>query len=230
MWEMTNSQIPNTLYILNITSLDDEAKFRSFYQAMPRYRQDKIDAFKPRKSKLLSLGAGILLDRAMTDIAITDYEPEYRGQNKPYIKGRSDVFYNISHSGDVVVLALSGKEIGVDVEQIRHFEDTLINYVFSDTDKATAKELSTNFSGDEESRFDQAYTRLWTVKESIMKHSSMGITLSPKAITITLKGGRLVADSPEYECSSLCLLPENIDDYQITICSAFEEFNTINVQ
>jgi 4'-phosphopantetheinyl transferase len=224
---MTNLQIPNTLYILNITCLEDEDLFGRLYERMPEYRKNKIDAFKPHKSKLLSLGAGVLLDRAMKDIGITDYEPEYKVQKKPYIKGREDVFFNISHSGDVAVLGLSGAEIGVDIEHQRHFENSLINYVFTGPDQAAAKELSKTLDGSDEIRMDKAYTRLWTVKESIMKHSGKGIYLEPKAITVTCENGRLVADSQEYDCASLCLLPVEIDDYQITICSRYEEFSLV---
>ncbi len=207
---------------MNIDLLEDQAQFDLWYDKMPDFRKRKIDALKPHRSKLLSLGAGMLLDKAMKDCGFDDYEIELMENEKPHIKGRGDVFFNISHSGEMVVLGISDKEIGVDVEKVKHFKESLINYVFMPQDQDLAKELMIS-----ESDMDKVYTRLWTVKESIMKYSGMGISLSPKNILLRLENGKIKASSAACDCEALNLLPYEIDDYQITICSEYEDFTLL---
>ena len=202
--------------------LEDSGQFDLWYEKMPEFRKRKIDAFTPEKSKLLSLGAGILLDRAMKDAGIDRYEIELTEHEKPRIKGHDDVFFNISHSGEVVVCGISGREIGVDVEKIRRFKDSLIDYVFMPQDQELAKELAMS-----ESDMDKVYTRLWTVKESIMKHSGMGISLLPKNINLRLENGKIKASSAIYDCEALNLLPYELNDHQITVCSECEDFTLL---
>ncbi|WP_026521130.1 4'-phosphopantetheinyl transferase family protein [Butyrivibrio sp. VCB2001] len=215
-------KIENTLYIMNIDILEDQAQFDLWYDKMPDFRKRKIDAIKPHRSKLLSLGAGILLDTAMTDAGISSYEIELLENEKPRIKGMRDVFFNISHSGEVVCLGISDKEIGVDIEKVKHFKESLVNYVFMPQDQDLAKELM-----ESESDKDKVYTRLWTVKESIMKHCGKGISLSPKNILLRLENGKIKASSAACDCEALNLMPYEINDYQITICSEYEDFTLL---
>ena len=215
-------KIENTLYVMNIDILEDQVQFDLWYDKMPDFRKRKIDALKPHRSKLLSLGAGILLDTSMKDAGISSYEIELSENEKPRIKGMRDVFFNISHSGEMVVLGISDKEIGVDVEKVKHFKESLINYVFMPQDQDLAKELMMS-----ESDMDKVYTRLWTVKESIMKHCGKGISLSPKNILLRLENGKIKASSAACDCEALNLIPYEIDDYQITICSEYEDFTLL---
>ena len=202
--------------------LKDKEQFNFWYEKMPDFRKEKIDALKPEKSKLLSLGAGMLLDKAMKDAGIDDYEIEFLENEKPRIKGHGDVFFNISHSGEVAVLGISDREIGVDVEKIKHFKDSLIDYVFAPQEQDMTKELAT--AGND---IDKVYTRLWTVKESIMKYSGKGITLGPKNILLRAENGKIKASSAACDCEALSLIPFEYDDYQITVCSEYEEFTLL---
>ncbi|WP_022769708.1 4'-phosphopantetheinyl transferase family protein [Butyrivibrio sp. NC2007] len=215
-------KIENTLYVMNIDILEDQVQFDLWYDKMPEFRKRKVDALKPHRSKLLSLGAGMLLDKAMKDCGFDDYEIELSENGKPRIKGRGDVFFNISHSGEMVVLGISDKEIGVDIEKVKHFKESLVNYVFMPQDQDLAKELMMS-----ESDMDKVYTRLWTVKESIMKHCGKGISLSPKNILLRLENGKIKASSAACDCEALNLIPYEIDDYQITICSECEDFTLL---
>ena len=98
----------------------------------------------------------------------------------------------------------------------------LVNYVFGEGDKSLAKELM-----DGENDADKVYTRLWTVKESIMKHSGKGIAMEPKSISLRLEDSKIKASSAVYDCEALNLLPYEIENYQITVCSEYEEFTLL---
>ena len=217
--------VKDMLYILDVSPLEEEALFKKWYGRMSDDRKKKIDAMKPISGKLLSLGAGVLLYTAMENAGSSDYELAEGEHGKPFIKGREDAFFNLSHSGRMVVLAISDKEVGVDVEKNQFFKDSLISYVFSTKETALAKEISKDFrdfDAEDLQPSDLAYTRLWTVKESIMKYSGLGITLEPKMIEIysdDSRPGTLLAKSDSYDCTGLQLFCFARGDYQITVCS-----------
>ena len=205
--------ISNRLYLLNTSELAQEKSYQHWYGLMDPERKNKIDRIKPESGKLCSLGAGILMKKALEAEGINDFELCYKGREKPYIKDREDVFFNISHSGEMVALGISDKEIGVDIEKVKEFQDSLINYVFNDTDISFAKELSPEWG----------YTRLWTIKESIMKHSGIGIGLEPRKIQVYLKDDRIRAKAEKYPCDDLNFTCHTIENYQLTVCSEYPQ-------
>ena len=223
------------LYLMNITALEDDLLFEKWYRIMDGKRQEKIDSIGPKPGKLLSLGAGILLRKALEDAGITDWEIELRGREKPYLKGREDFFFNISHSGQMVCLAASDKEVGVDLQKVTHFKDRLIDYVFNDSDKALAKELADKGSIHEEGidagilngsgidADDAAFTILWTMKESIMKYSGRGISMEPKKIELFSKEGKIKARAESFDCAGLNMFTISEGEYKITVCTGNQE-------
>ena len=218
------------LYLMNISALEDDTLFEKWYRLMDADRQKKIDAIGPKSGKLLALGAGILLRKALEDAGITDWEIELKGRDKPYIKGCEDFFFNISHSGQMAVLAASSSEVGVDVQKITHFKKRLVDYVFNDGDLALAKELSKGEgilkdseaeAGDKAA--DKACTMLWTMKESIMKYSGLGMAMIPKNIELYSKEGMIKARTDSYDCTGLNMFTVSEGEYQITVCTGNQE-------
>ena len=213
----------NRLMLLDTSVLKDEEVFLKFYEKMPKERKKKIDALKPEGSKRLCLGAGILLDRA---VGLCDIS--FGPQGKPYIKD-ADIFFNLSHSGDMAVIAVSDRDVGVDIQKLKHFKDSLVDHVFNIEDRELAKELMAELTdtglgvgaaqhGD--SSFDQVYTRMWSMKESVMKYTGKGLSLEPKKILLRPMYRKDV--SPfihEYTC-----LQDPSAFYGISVCSEYKDF------
>jgi 4'-phosphopantetheinyl transferase len=91
------------------------------------------------------------------------------GENKkPHVKGDSSLHYNVSHSGDYILIAISDSEVGIDVEQPdhnMHYEEIMhISYSQPEADFVKA-------SADPRQTF---YT-LWTRKEALLKATAKGI-------------------------------------------------------
>jgi 4'-phosphopantetheinyl transferase len=85
----------------------------------------------------------------------------------------SGITFNISHSAGVALLAFArGKEIGVDVEQLRHDFDleAIARRFFSAHEQEQLSALPA------ENRFD-AFFRCWTRKEAYMKATGEGLSL-----------------------------------------------------
>jgi 4'-phosphopantetheinyl transferase len=90
------------------------------------------------------------------------------GQNKkPHIKNNSNLYYNISHSGDWIVIAVSNSELGADIEFVNH------SFGYKDV-------LADNFSQPEvnyinENSSAERFFMLWTRKEALTKATGKGL-------------------------------------------------------
>ncbi len=112
--------------ILDVSFLYDDKIFNNYYKDMPEYRRKKIDFFKFKKDKCLSLGAGILMNEliqhAKKNLNVpadsASFETAFSEQGKPFFKFQPDLHFSLAHSGKKVIAALSSNRIGVDVEEI----------------------------------------------------------------------------------------------------------------
>ncbi len=92
----------------------------------------------------------------------------------------SDVRFNVSHSGDVALLAVArGREIGVDVEQIRALEDweALAKRAFSSAERDAIRAMP------EETRLDAFYA-CWSRKEAVIKAVGLGLSFPLDAFDV----------------------------------------------
>ena len=78
--------------------------------------------------------------------------------------------FNLSHSGDVVVLAVSPTEVGVDVESMREVANAerLARRFFSHTEHEIVHGLKV-------ADRDHAFLRIWTQKEAYLKATGLGV-------------------------------------------------------
>ena len=57
---------------------------------------------------------------------------EYNEHGKPSIVGHPEICFNLSHCKEAVVCAVSDKPVGIDVESIREYRDSLVHYTMND--------------------------------------------------------------------------------------------------
>lgn len=209
---MTNSN--NHVYILDTSQLNNNNIFEFWYKKMPDKRKNKIDSFRFKKDKNLSLGAGIVLLNGFERAGIFDPELVYNKNEKPSLAENKGVFFNISHSGERVVCAFSNSEIGIDIETIQHFEKSLREHIYLKNEIEHINALHDP---------DLGYTNLWTIKESLMKYLGTGLSLPPDKIYIDFNSP-ITASCEGYETSKLSFTQYNISGYCITVCSEHPNF------
>jgi len=104
---------------------------------------------------------------------------EYSKNGKPLLNGSKNIHFNISHSGDWVVCAFSGEQVGVDVEKVRNINFNIARRFYSEEEVATLFSLPEN----EQTDF---FFDLWTLKESYLKALGTGLTKSLSSFTVKL--------------------------------------------
>lgn len=113
----------------------------------------------------------LFLKEVLESINIWDYEIVFNHYGKPYLKD-NQVYFSISHDLDIVVIALSDKEIGVDIEALTYHESVCYKY-FLDGEQ----EIVNNSSNKE---YD--FTKIWVMKESYVKMLGIGIEYGLKNV------------------------------------------------
>ena len=126
---------------LDVSFLYDDEVFSRRYAQMSEYRRKKIDFFKFKKDKALSLGAGILMNElieyAKKQIALQEdrdknstvsapddpFTVEFSENGKPFFAFQPNLHFSLAHAGKKVIAALSDRKIGVDVEEISESKD-----------------------------------------------------------------------------------------------------------
>jgi len=134
-------------------------------------RRARIDTYVQPADQARCLVAGLLLRKACGVTA--DSQLRFGENGKPYLKS-GGLYFNISHSGDYVVLATADNEIGVDIEKIVPADDAVADRCF------TAEERKWM----ESQRNEEAFFTLWTAKESVMKGTGLGLSLSPETFCV----------------------------------------------
>lgn len=172
-------------------------------------RLERSERYRFEEDRLRCLGVGVLLWEILK---IREEDLLAGPQGKPYVSGDERKF-NISHSGDYIVLAVSDTEVGVDIELMNERHLDVAERVY------TAEELDW-MRGEKEpedrNKIKKRFFRLWTLKESVMKACGKGFLLSPESFSVMplIKGRAICVDGTcRYAFSS-----DAVPGYGLAVC------------
>ncbi len=146
-----------------------------------------------------------VIKRTFGDICPDTVKNEH---GKPsFLPPHDDHHFNISHSGDYVVMAMADTEIGVDVERIGRAKDykKLLRF-FYDHEK---NRVLTSPDGENE------FYKIWTFREAFSKLAGVGLALfSHEDINIDYDKNRVTFNDKDYVFYEYELKP----GYRLTLC------------
>jgi len=167
----------SVIYVANITDFTIGNLIPLLSDAeMVRFDRFRQSADKERHALAHSLKRAVIsqyLSCAPSGLSFTQ-----SSHGKPFCLHSEAPHFNLSHSGDWVVLAVSTEgEVGVDVEFVRELDtDSVIRRVSS------AQEIDMYQNSDSPSQY---FLRLWTQKEAISKACGQGISVGLSSIPCT---------------------------------------------
>lgn len=184
---------------LDITRFQPEYRSR-LQEVLPPSAFKKATGYLFENDQLRSIG-GELLKRVLLEkvTGISSSEQAFRlsGYGKPELATTGAVHFNLSHSGDWVVLAIDENPVGIDVEQIKADIPDVEEVVFSAGEIEFLRNLP-----DQDRRLQ--FFHLWTRKECYIKALGLGFSAPLKSISI-LPGDqreyRIIADGLDTDWS-----------------------------
>ncbi len=139
-------------------------------------------------------------------------------KGKPFLKD-SNVHFNISHSGDWVVLAVADIDVGIDVEKIRPINYRIATRFFS-------KQENSLLEKQEDNNKLNLFFDFWTLKESFLKLLGTGLTKSLSSFTILRKDDvfTLKENSNKKREAVFFKQYDLAEDYKLSVCSYKNDF------
>ncbi len=181
-----------------VLSADEAARASRFHFARDRQRFIAARALlRTILASYLETGAGSLRF-SYSEKEKPSLGPEHAG---------SDITFNLTHSGGIALLAFTRRrEIGVDVEQVRHDFDpgAIARRYFSTHEQNQLADLSAPEKV-------EAFFRCWTRKEAYIKATGDGLSLPLSQFDVSLVPGEtnaLVATRPDRSEAARWLLQE----------------------
>lgn len=183
-------------YSYNICDLTQE-EYNKYFEQMSQDKKERVLRMAHDDDKKRTVAGEALARRAISEWCNVPEESicfKKHQNGKPFVCGLNAEF-NISHSGDMVVCAVSDKPVGIDIERIRQVNLNLAKRI------CTEEELNYIFSS--ESEQSMRFFKIWTTKEAYAKYTGEGISQISRSIA-----------------NDVLITQPEIEGYFITIISA----------
>ncbi|WP_420574957.1 4'-phosphopantetheinyl transferase family protein [Kordia sp.] len=167
----------NKIFYVHIHQEVHQRLLQTYLHTFPEEIRTKILRFRRWQDAQLSLLGRLLLRYGLKMCQQSHLEDqiEYTAYNKPYFKN-SDVRFNISHSGDIVICGISEtEEFGIDIEVMDAI--TIDDFKMQMTDNEWLKIYNA-------SNQQVAFYEYWTQKEAVIKAQGKGMSIALQSFEI----------------------------------------------
>lgn len=191
------------LYLINLNCVS-QTELAEWFDAMSDVRREEVLRLKVESKKASKIAADHLCRKAVSEFCGVSPDKIEFGKNefgKPFAVGLN-IHFSVSHSGELVVCAVSEKEIGIDVEKIREIRP--------DAAKKFACESELEYIAENENGFFD----IWTLKEAYFKCIGTGLGADIKDVSFMKKGKDFVCSKEGFTF----IRPEMPQGYTGSIC------------
>ncbi len=174
------------VYTANVDCLQDPSLYGAALKLLAPERAESAGRMKIESGKRLIVGAGLLLNNALSEFGLENGEGKSRldysglrfgkGKNeKPFLTDWPRIHFNLSHSGSQAMCVVSSCEVGCDVEEINLVRAGQILRCLAPGEQEIVK------------KNEQDFFRIWTLKESILKVTGLGLSVRLDSFEVTLE-------------------------------------------
>jgi 4'-phosphopantetheinyl transferase len=148
----------------NINGFD----LRAALHQISAQRREQALRFKFEHGQRTCVLAYLLLKRALEEEFGFTENPlfEYGEHGKPSVVGHPEFFFNLSHCKEAVACAVSRQPIGIDVESVGRYQESVARYTMNVDEMEQIHQSEAP---------EVIFTRLWTMKEARLKLTGEGI-------------------------------------------------------
>lgn len=193
------------IYRINIKNFEDPLENQRLLELVGPRRRNKVIRYYLPDDRKRSLGAGIIIQKILTEHGFSEDSLKYSENEKPFA---DNLFFNISHAGDYVMGVLSDCEVGCDIERVVPAPFEIAEHYFCPAELEYIKSAKEK---------DKAFFTLWTLKESYMKMTGQGISLSLDSFEIIqTTNGFTLGNLSQKHCVFKTV---EFEDYVFSICN-----------
>ena len=180
-----------------------EEEYRVLFDRASPARQARAERYLRWEDRLRCVVAdGLIRYVVKKALGLSEFTVAVDDLGKPYIQGQEGFYFNLSHSGDWVVIAYGDCPVGIDVQQMR-------------SDCRREQRISKFFAEDEAAYIlggGNRFWEIWTAKESYLKYLGVGLRKDLDSFSVLPDGAHL----------GVWFQREFFGDYCMTVCAAGE--------
>ncbi len=177
-------------YIEKFDSFSEEKRKEFLSHLDKEKKREFLSASNENRKLSILISQGFAKEKISEEYAIAKSEIIFSvtDRGKPYCKSHPYIYFSLSHSGEFVALAISDKEIGIDIEKLRPAKENLVNRVCSQNEIDAI-----TFSENPHIKF----TEIWTKKEAYLKALGSGIDRELSSIDTTDKNLKFITETKD---------------------------------
>lgn len=202
------------IYALNIEKLPDPAEEPGALAGLAPARREKTLKFRLAPDRKRSLGAGLLLLDVLSKFGADYKEIRLASNGKPEADG---ICFNLSHSGSYVICAVGEHPVGCDVEQVKKAPGRIAEHFFFKSEIQYIEKQDGPLQ-------DEAFFRIWTMKESYMKMTGEGISLPLNEFEIILLDEEFQKVRRGGDIQPCAIRGYKLPGYQVSVCTVESDF------
>lgn len=130
-------------------------------------------------------------------------------EGKPYFEGREDLYFNISHSGNICIAAVADCNVGVDLQKIKVLNGNVAARFFTKKDN--------EFIHKNETLITKNTIKIWCIKESYVKMLGSGLGYGLDKFEIDFKTNRIFDFNKQKYTARFCAGSFD-DEYEYSYC------------
>jgi 4'-phosphopantetheinyl transferase len=203
--------LKRVIYWCTIDQFPDAAQREILLEKLPVFLQKNTKEYRNDNDFARSLIGKLLVKKGLADFGKADLLLTIeRNKFGRYVCPKGEIDFNISHSGNVVVVAfdIEGK-VGVDIQEKSKGSLLIAERFFANEEVEWIKNHKD---------LNHAFTHIWTRKEAVVKATGTGIRIPLKSFLV-LNDEVEMKGEPFYLQSDL----QHDSNYFLTVCSNLKE-------
>lgn len=188
--------MPIKIYSVNTEFLNNDAAYREAFDSLPAERQKLAQSFVMRRDRNLSVGAGLLIARGLSELGLDAKQTRCcrTESGKPYLADYPQIHFNVSHSDKMALAVFGDTPVGCDIEAIGAPDMAVAEKFFC------GEEYDYINAAADKSEQAERFFRLWTLKESYIKATGRGLSQPLNSFCINITGDTIALKDCRIRC------------------------------
>ncbi|MBM7716591.1 4'-phosphopantetheinyl transferase superfamily protein [Siminovitchia sp. FSL H7-0308] len=203
------------VYFIRLSKTSTIDPYKRLFPLLDRNKKETMSNLKMEKDKVRTVLSHLFVKYLLAkelDCKMEDVQFSYSKYKKPYLVSHLNCSFNISHSGDMIAIAIAKEEVGIDCEQYKNLDYVELAKQFCVPEEYSYIIQSTNV--------EEAFYKMWTLKESYVKAIGKGLHVSLKSFSFSIDGTSIYFYQGGNKSSAYHFYSEKIqDNYHFALCS-----------
>lgn len=161
----------NQIYFLEVEPGVECGQYLSMLPYVSEYKREALRKKRYEFDRKMGIFADILL-RCVLSRHLGKHSNDLNilvsSSGKPYLIGHQGVEFNLSHTKNAIVVALSDAPVGIDIEKIREIDFGIADRFFTEKELTWLREPGADQM--------QRFFMVWTRKEALLKYEGVGLS------------------------------------------------------